>query len=834
MSYLLRQRIVALALHALLIPAVHAQTTSARNRTKATAPSAPRRESDDDIARRACLLNAGTSEWLGNARKEQQEGLRTARTFEREAIAAHAAHAPRREGDARLQAATAFFAIDSIDRALTMARSAAAILRQADTTALLADALSSLGALYATREQHDLALGAYRESLAQPGLQPSATANTLNGIGTTYQALGRPDSAFFYLDSARRVAAPNDTATRSDALNNTGLVHLELGSTARSAGDRAQIDSALDAFQASLDTLGGADDDARATTLVNVGVSHRRLYQLSGDRSHLEQALVVYRQAAALEAGSARLRELARTCHNIALVDGDLGDAARSRPELQAALRVHAATKDRYWQGMALAELAGSWRRLAPHDFTRAAKLYDSAAVIFAGIAATAGGDANRLDFAEQRMVLGVFDDWALTALHLGRDSARASLRAAERGRAQALLQLMNGSRSTTSATPAMNAASLSYLLTRDTLVVWLTETPGSVHVSVIAIPMDSVAAFVGDARTAIDATSTESGVQRRGGFGPSAASKRPRIPVDSALRRVATLLLPSELRPFLPKAGSDLVVIPAGALGLLPFAALPLDVDTAGDVRDDALGLRYALRYAPSFATLALADAESGRRADPRVDGWAHAVVVGDPVMPRVREPDGSTLVFGPLASARAEATWLADSLHVSPLLGANATEDTVRSLLPTASLVHLATHGLAYDRDDRARASFVALAAKRNDGLLTVGELLDDKRPMRATLVVLSACETARGNLKQAEGTVGLQRAFLARGASSVLVSLWNVSDEATEFLMRRFYTRWLYDPQRPSKAEALRLAERDVRDALGKDRADLWSAFQLVGAR
>jgi CHAT domain-containing protein len=98
----------------------------------------------------------------------------------------------------------------------------------------------------------------------------------------------------------------------------------------------------------------------------------------------------------------------------------------------------------------------------------------------------------------------------------------------------------------------------------------------------------------------------------------------------------------------------------------------------------------------------------------------------------------------------------------------------------------------------------------------------------------VVLSACETALGNVKQSEGTVGLQRAFLARRASSVLVSLWSVDDEATALLMRRFYEHWLYDRQQVSKAEALRLAQRDVSEALGGDHPEFWAGFQLVGAR
>jgi CHAT domain-containing protein len=169
--------------------------------------------------------------------------------------------------------------------------------------------------------------------------------------------------------------------------------------------------------------------------------------------------------------------------------------------------------------------------------------------------------------------------------------------------------------------------------------------------------------------------------------------------------------------------------------------------------------------------------------------------------------------------------------------LTGTTASETAVREQLPKARLVHLATHGLAFGSEARVRNSYVALAAdSQNDGLLTIGELLDDVLPLSADLVVLSACQTGLGDLKQAEGTVGFQRAFLAKGARSVLVSLWSVDDKATALLMDRFYTHWLGPDRQPakSKAEALRQAQIDVRSTKGYESSRYWAAFQLVGAR
>lgn len=179
-----------------------------------------------------------------------------------------------------------------------------------------------------------------------------------------------------------------------------------------------------------------------------------------------------------------------------------------------------------------------------------------------------------------------------------------------------------------------------------------------------------------------------------------------------------------------------------------------------------------------------------------------------------------------------------LAHVLGVRLLNDSAASETVVRRRLSRATLVHLATHGRAYNSDAFARASFVVLAPDRRhpDGLLTVGELLDDSTLTlhEAELVVLSACQTGLGDLKEAEGTVGLQRAFLAKGARSVLVSLWSVREDATRLLMEKFYTYWLDERDPVTKANALRRAQDDVR-AMPRFRAPyFWAGFQLVGAR
>jgi CHAT domain-containing protein len=302
------------------------------------------------------------------------------------------------------------------------------------------------------------------------------------------------------------------------------------------------------------------------------------------------------------------------------------------------------------------------------------------------------------------------------------------------------------------------------------------------------------------------------------------------RATARAALARMTALALPTAIARRLPASG-ELVVVAHGPLALVPLAALP-----AGGAAGGTLGERYALRYAPSLATLRAAEAQ-GTARDARSTSRGRALVVGNPTMPTVRSPLGRVVPLPPLPAAGREGQWVADALGATLLTGHAATERAVHERLADARVIHLATHGFAYSSDARALDSFIALApdsAAGSDGLLTVGEVLDRAPRLTADLVVLSACQTGLGNLKQAEGTVGLQRAFLAKGARSVLVSLWSVSDEATELLMRRFYEHWLRDSDRPGKAEALRRAQGDVRTTRGFADPRYWAGFQLVGAR
>jgi hypothetical protein len=379
------------------------------------------------------------------------------------------------------------------------------------------------------------------------------------------------------------------------------------------------------------------------------------------------------------------------------------------------------------------------------------------------------------------------------------------------------------------------HTAMLYYASVRDTLVAWLLTPAGTLRIFALgALTTNELGTLVATLRDGLGADAARlrmarSAEQERGptrglGTGGATADR-----AQAALRAFSARLLPKDLASIVA-AGSEVVIVPYGALGLVPFAALPVPGDTM------PLGVRYAIRYAPSLRAL--------DRRDTSASESSRALVVGDPAMPIVPLADGRRAQLAPLPGAAAEARWVASHLGTTMLTGRAATETAVRRQLPRAHLVHLATHGLAFGSDARVRDSYVALAPDSlNDGRLTLGEIADDPGlSLSADLVVLSACQTGLGDLKQAEGTVGFQRALLARGARSVLVSLWSVDDRATSLLMQRFYTHWRgLDGHPPmNKAESLRRAQQELRSWRPKRGApppfaapQYWAAFQLVGS-
>jgi CHAT domain-containing protein/Tfp pilus assembly protein PilF len=175
---------------------------------------------------------------------------------------------------------------------------------------------------------------------------------------------------------------------------------------------------------------------------------------------------------------------------------------------------------------------------------------------------------------------------------------------------------------------------------------------------------------------------------------------------------------------------------------------------------------------------------------------------------------------IFGPTASTK---------------VGKAATEKTAKLRSKDFSILHFAVHGWLDDQiglnSGLAFSQPQALglnATSGDNGLWQAWEIVEQGK-LDSELVVLSACETALGQEIRGEGIIGLTRAFQYAGARSVVVSLWQVNDESTAFLMEAFYRELA---KGVSKDVALQSAMVSLRHSRQWSHPFFWSPFVLVG--
>jgi len=289
------------------------------------------------------------------------------------------------------------------------------------------------------------------------------------------------------------------------------------------------------------------------------------------------------------------------------------------------------------------------------------------------------------------------------------------------------------------------------------------------------------------------------------------------------------------------------LLFCPDEALWALPFQAL---VSGTGQ----HLWERYELAFAYS-ATGALA-ARTAKRSPGRIRPAQSLLVIANPdfgdasrfntagrgtdrplTMPSRALDMPSRDLYGverggitPLPGTHNEAQGLHTLYPEATVLeGKEAQEATVKSQMSHYRYLHFATHGLFNNAVPMLSSIVLAQPEKESpeDGFLTAGELFEMK--LSAELVTLSACETARGEVRTSEGIVGLTWALFAAGVPSAVVSQWKVDDTSTPQLMGAFYSGM---KRGEGKAGALRKASLKLLHDGSHSHPYYWAPFVLVG--
>ena len=266
---------------------------------------------------------------------------------------------------------------------------------------------------------------------------------------------------------------------------------------------------------------------------------------------------------------------------------------------------------------------------------------------------------------------------------------------------------------------------------------------------------------------------------------------------------------------PVKDKLTEQVIVIPDGVLGYLPFEALLTDAPPREGVfwTYPYLIHQHQISYCYSATLLREMQQKQHRQAPqgrllamaPFFQGDVQALTI------HMDTTDFQTSFalrdsLAALPASGGEVAAVAKIWDGAPIYGAEASVALFQQRAPQYRILHLSTHGQADDRrGDYAYLAFGAPGEKGAYDKLYARGLYN--LSLNADLVFLSACETGIGKLQRGEGIVSLARAFAYAGAKSIVTTLWKVNDEKARELTIAFYTQLKAGKR---KDEALRQAK------------------------
>ena len=742
-------------------------------------------------------------------------------------------------------------AIDHYQKSLAIARE----IRDREAEAL---SLTNLGFAYGNLGDYNTAIDYHQKSLAiarEIGHR-EGEARSLSNLGNAYDSLGDYKKAIDYQLEA--IAIHREIENQEGEAGSLG----NLGNAYRNLGDYKKT---IDYHQQSL-AIKRAIRNRRgeAYSLDNLGIAYGHLGKYKKAIHYHRQALRIFREIQ-------HRKGEAHSLDNLGIAYGHLGKYKQAIHYHRQSLWIFRKIGYRKGEAHALENLGIAYCNLG--EYVKAIDYHQESIAIAREIGHRKGEayslnnlgatllKINQLEEAKTNLFeaikiwedirkdLGNQDDWKVSIFEaqarsyrllqqvlVAQGKLKQALEISEQGRNRALIDLLAARLSERRQTKApslkkiqriakqQQATLVEYSIVDDQIYMWVIAPTGEITFRSNTLPQNtSLADLVKVSRLQI-------GVRSRGNQN---AASPPNTTLNTnnsnllqhPLHQLYQLLI-TPIVDLLPKKTSERIIfIPHQELFLVSFAAL---LDDNGKYLIE----NHTILTAPSIQSLWFTRKHWHRVQHSR----GKPLIVGNPTMPTMKI-GLEQKSLSPLKGAETEALTIAQLLNTKALIGWEATEPTIVRKMADASVIHLATHGLLDDVNSIDYPGAIALAPDEpdHDGFLTSREILisdQHRKPplLKAKLVVLSACDTGRGEIK-GEGVIGLSRSLIAAGVPSLVVSLWKIPDHDTVKLMSEFYTN-IYT-HKMDKAKAMREAMLSmINDEDGNPDPSAWAAFTVIG--
>lgn len=702
----------------------------------------------------------------------------------------------------------------------------------------MSSALNNIGMVYYGQKNFSKSLEYYQKALAlkEELGNKAGIANTTNSIGAVYEGQGDYGKALEYYRKCMSLSEQLGFKPQLTlALHNTGNVFLAQGDYAK----------ALEAFQRSLKSVEEMEDkDKIATALNSIGLAHHKL-------GNYAQALEEFQRSLSIAESIGGKDQVATTLQSMSDIHYDQGNYAKSveYADRAAAVAKEVGNLELLW----LARTTGGKAHRALNQPELAQRAFDEAISSIESVRSNVAGEQEQEQFFESKVspyqgMIGLLVDQHKDGEALSyaeRAKARVLLDVLRSGKvdvAKAMtpqeqdgeLRMRNGLSSMNTqierekARPQPDSTVLADLKARlqtarleyDTFQTNLYAAHPDLKVQraeAKPITMKEVSALIPDSQTALleyvvaDDKTYLFVSTRNGGTNQDAADlktfalgiKRKDLAEKAVLFRnqlarrdlgfgeIAHQLYDLLIKPAQAQiqGKTNLLIVPDGALWELPFQALQ-----SGQGR--FLLEDHAVSYVPSATVLQEMVALRRRRIN-KSTASVSLLAFGNPALgrqtlERVGLTRGDEKLL-PLPETEREVKYLSQlygAAHSKVFVGGEASEDRMKAEAPKFTILHLATHGILNDASPMYSQIVLSQgdAGANEDGLLEAWEIM--KMDLRADLVVLSACETARGRVGEGEGLIGLTWALFVAGSPTNIVSQWKVDSTSTTQLMLEFH--------------------------------------------